>query len=160
MFFVLIKALILNTFEKKYFEPKFIKSIVKNSIGYREIGLIKIGEVDEEKVIYQKRKSLLQSFLSFFYIILGVYDNMFIKIEYQADPFYIPRQTRYYIIFYVLFYIENIIFAIILYFELNNNLRIIFFYVFTFAISVLIQILYRKIKIREKVYLYSCLFMN
>jgi hypothetical protein len=117
----------LNTFEKKYFEPKFIKSIVKNSICYREIGLIKIGEVDKEKVIYQKRKSLLQSFLSFFYIILGVYDNMFINIEYQADPSYIPRQKKNYIIFYLLFYIENIIFAIILYFGLNNNLRIIFF---------------------------------
>ena len=52
---------------------------------------------------------------------------------------------------HLLFYIENISFAIILYFGFNNNLRIIFFYVFTFPISVLIQILYRWIQTKEKV---------
>jgi hypothetical protein len=48
-------------------------------------------------------------------------------------------------------YIQNLIFAFVLYFGFNNDLRIIFFYVFTFPISVLIQILYRKIDIVEKV---------
>jgi hypothetical protein len=84
-------------------------------------------------------------------MIFGVYDNVLIIIEYHSTSFYIPRQTKNYIIFYFLFYIENIIFAICLYFGLNNNLRIILFYVFTFPISVLIQILYRLILTKEKV---------
>jgi hypothetical protein len=92
-------------------------------------------------------------------MIFGVYENMLIRmlinmlinIEYHSDHFYTPRQTKNYIIFYLLFYIENIIFAIILYFGFYNNLRIIFFYVFTFPISVLIQILYRWIPTKEKV---------
>jgi hypothetical protein len=84
-------------------------------------------------------------------MIVGVYENIFINLEYHSNTFYIPRQTKNYIIFYLLFYIENIIFAIILYFGFNNNLRIIFFYVFTLPISVLIQILYRSVPTKEKV---------
>jgi hypothetical protein len=60
-------------------------------------------------------------------MILEVYENIFINLEYHEDHFYIPRQTKNYIIFYILFYIENIIFAMILYFGYKNDLRIILF---------------------------------
>jgi hypothetical protein len=84
-------------------------------------------------------------------MIFGVYENIFINIEYHSTSFYIPRQTKEYIIFYFLLYIENIIFAMILYFKFNNDFRIIYFYVFSFPFSVLIQILYQRIQIGEKV---------
>jgi hypothetical protein len=76
-------------------------------------------------------------------MIFGVCGNIFINIEYHLDYFYTPRHLKEYTLFYLLFYIENISFAIILYFELNKSLRIILFYVFSFPISVLIQILYQ-----------------
>jgi hypothetical protein len=139
-----IKSFILNSLEYMYFEQrKFLKEFEKetnvNGIGYIEY------------LTYYKPKSLSKSILTLFNMIFGVYDNMFISIEYHLNQFYIPRQTKNYIIFYLLFYFENIFFAICLYFGFNNNLRIIFFYVFTFPISVLIQILYRLILTKEKV---------
>jgi 4-hydroxybenzoate polyprenyltransferase len=159
--FILIKSLILNSHEKKYFEQTiFIKEFEKESTDFRELYLRQGGLVAIEKLIYFKQKSVLKSILSFFYMIFGVYENIFINIEYDSDNFYIPRQTKNYIFFYVFFYIENIIFAIILYFAFNNNLRIIFFYVFTFPISVLIQILYRRVDMEEEVSFYFCIFMN
>jgi hypothetical protein len=91
---------------------------------------------------------------------MGVYEDMLVNIEYHTDHFYIPRQTKEYIIFYFLLNIENIIFAIILYFGFINNLRIIFFYVFTFPISVLIQILYRQVSLGEKVSIYLKFFIT
>ncbi len=161
IFFSLIKSLILNSHEKKYFEQtKFIKEFEKESTDFRELDLRQGGLVAIENFIYFKPKSVLKKILALFYMLFGVYDNMLINIEYHSNTFYIPRQTKEYIIFYFLFYVENIIFAIILYFGFNKNLRIILFYVFTFPISVLIQILHRRAKIGEKVILYFCLFMN
>jgi hypothetical protein len=159
--FILIKSLILNSHEKKYFEQtKFIKEFEKESTDFSELYLRQGGLVAIENLIYLKQKSILKSILSFFYMIFGVYENIFINIEYDSDNFYIPRQTKNYIFFYVFFYIENIIFVIILYFGFNDNLRIIFFYVFTFPISVLIQILYRRVDKEEEVSFYFCIFMN
>jgi hypothetical protein len=150
-----IKSMILNKFEKKYFEQKkFLKEYEKETKALRHLFSEEYGEDNIEKLTYFKQKSLLKSILTFFILIFGVYENMFINIDYHSTSFYIPRQTKNYIIFYLLFYIENIIFAISLYFVFNDNLRIIFFYVLTFPISVLIQILYQKIKIGEKVSLY------
>jgi hypothetical protein len=144
--------LILNSYEKKYFEQKkFIEEFEKETTDFRELYKRENGFVDIEKLIYFKPKSVLKTILSFFYIIFGVYENMFINIEYNSNTFYIPRQTRYYIIFYLLFHIHNIIFSIILYFGFNNNLRIILFYVCLFPVSILIQILYRKVEIGKKV---------
>ncbi len=157
---ILIKSLILNSDEKKYFEQKkFIVEFEKETTDFRKLYSTEKGFVDIEKLIYFKPKSLLKSILSFFYMIFGVYDNVLINIEYHSNTFYIPRQTKNYLAFYFLFYIENIIFAMILYFGFNNNLRIIFFYVFTFPISVLIQILYRRVIKEEEVSIILELFI-
>ncbi len=152
LFFILITSLILSKLEKNYFKQmKFFKEFEKETFAFRDLYIIENRSFDIGELINYKPKSVLKSILSFFYMIFGVYENILIDIEYHSNTFYIPRQTRYYYIFYFLFYIENIIFAIILYFGFNNNLRIIFFYVFTFPISVLIQILYRLILTKEKV---------
>ncbi len=98
-----------------------------------------------------KKNSGLKKLLTLFNMIFGVYENIFINIDYHSPNFYLPRQTKNYIIFYFLFYIENIIFSIILYYEFTNNLWILFFYVLTFPISVLIQILYRRVKLGKEV---------
>jgi hypothetical protein len=153
---ILIKSLILNSYEKKYFkQKKFVRGFEKESTDFRELYLRETGLVDIEKLIYYKPKSVLKLILSFFYMIFGVYENMLINIEYNSNTFYIPRQTKNYIIFYLLFYFENILFSLILYFGFNNNLSIIFFYVFSFQISVLIQMLYRQDKIEVSLYLYQ-----
>jgi hypothetical protein len=154
--FVLIKSLILNTFEKKYFEKKkFVEEFEKETTDFRELYKRENGFVDIEKLIYYKPKSVLKSILSFLHMIFGVYDNVLINIEYHSNTFYIPRQTKHYIIFYLLFYIQNIIFSLILYFGFNNNLEIIIFCVFTFPISVFIQILYRNNNTEVSFYLYQ-----
>jgi hypothetical protein len=147
-----IKSFILSKLEKKYFEQKkFLKEFEKETNAARLLFSKEYGRDDIENIIYYKPKSLSKSILTLFNMIFGVYENMLINIEYNSNIFYIPRQTKNYIIFCLLFYIENIIFAIILYFGFNNNLRIILFYVFIFPISVLIQILYRLILKKEKV---------
>ncbi len=147
-----IKSFILSKLEKKYFEQgKFLKEFEKETNAATLLFSKEYGRDDIEYLIYFEQKSLFKSILTLFNMIVGVYDNMFINIVYHSTSFYIPRQTKNYIIFYFLFYIENIIFAIILYFGFNSNLRIIFFYVFIFPISVLIQILYRLILKKEKV---------
>jgi hypothetical protein len=149
IFFIFITSLILNKFEKNYFkQKKFIEEFKDETNDCRALYSEKYaknfnGRDTFENFIYFKPKSVLKTILALFYMIFGVYDNMLINIEYHSNTFYIPRQTKNYIIFYHLFYIENISFAIILYFGFKNNLRIILFYVFTFPISVLIQILYR-----------------
>jgi hypothetical protein len=149
---ILIKSLILNINEKIYFkQQKFKIEFVKETTDFRDLYLEKNGIVDIEKIIYYKPKSVLKKVFAIFYMIFGVYDNMLIDIEYHSNTFYIRRQTKNYIIFYFLFYIENIIFSIILYFEFTNNLWILFFYVFIFPISVLIQILYRRVKLGKEV---------
>jgi hypothetical protein len=136
-----IKSFILNSLEYMYFEQKkFLKEFEKETNAARLIYTEDFGQDKVENLIYFEQKSLFKLILTLFYMIFGVYDNMLINIEYHSNTFYIPRQTKEYIIFYFLFYIENIIFAICLYFGFNNNLRIILFYVFTFPISVLIQI--------------------
>ncbi len=153
--FIFIKSMILNTLEKNYFkQKKFLKEFGKEINSFRDLICKEYGEDNFEKLIYYKQKSLLKSILTFFIMLFGVYENMLISIEYHSTSFYIPRQTKNYIIFYLLFYIENIIFAIILYFGFYNNFRIIFFYVFTFPISVLIQILYRRVDKEEEVSFY------
>jgi hypothetical protein len=153
-----IKSFILNSLEKKYFEQmKFLKEFEKETNAARPFYTEDYGHGKIEYLTYYKPKSLIKSILTLFNMIFGLYENIFINLEYHEDHFYIPRQTKNYIIFYFLFYIENIIFAIILYFGFNNNLRIIFFYVFTFPISVLIQILYRSVPTKEKV---SLLVLN
>jgi hypothetical protein len=158
---ILIKSLILNILEKKYYkQKKFIQEFEIDTTIFRGLYLNKKNNVDIEKLIYFKPKSVLKLILSFFYMIFGVYDNVLINIEYHSNTFYIPRQTKNYIIFYFLFYIENIICAIILYFRFNSNLRIILFYVISFPISVLIQILHRRAEIGENVSLYYRLVMN
>jgi hypothetical protein len=81
----------------------------------------------------------------------GVYENIFINIEYHSDFFYIPRHTKNYLMYYFLFYANNIEFSIALYFESSNNLRILLFFVLTFPISVLTQILYQRVKLKEEV---------
>jgi hypothetical protein len=161
MALIIIFSFILYSYEKKYFaQKKFVEEFEIETTDFRKLYKRENGLVDIEKLIYFKPKSVLKSILSFFYMIFGVYDNVLINIEYNSNTFYIPRQTRYYYIFYFLFYIENIIFAIILYFGFNNNLRIILFYVFSFPISVLIQILYRRVNKEEEVSFYFCIFMN
>jgi hypothetical protein len=159
---ILIKSLVLNYYEKKYFkQKKYEKEFEKETTDFRDLYFRENAYLfDIENLNFYKPKSVLKKVLALFYMIFGVYDNMFIYMEYHSDIFYIPRQTKNYIIFYLLFYIENLLFAIILYFGFNNNLRIIFFYVFTFPISVLIQILYRQVSLEEKVSLYLFLFMN
>jgi hypothetical protein len=148
-----IKSFILSKLEFMYFEQKkFLKEFENETNVVRHL-YIKMygGQGIIEYLTYYKQKSLIKSIFTLFNMIVGVYENMLINIEYHSRSFYIPRQTKNYIIFYFLFYIENIIFAIILYFKFNNNLRIIFFYVYTFLISVLIQILYRWVPTIEKV---------
>ncbi len=138
--------------EKKYFEQKkFLKEFKKETNAARLIFSKEYGQNKIEYLIYYKQKSLFKSILTLFSMIFGLYENMLISIEYHSTFFYIARQTKNYIIFYLLFYFENILFSLISYFGFNNNLRIIFFYVFTFPISVLIQILYRWIQTKEKV---------
>jgi hypothetical protein len=135
--FVFIKSFILSKLEKKYFEQKkFMEETEKLSTNFKEL--------------YLRPKSLMKSVLSFFNMNFGGYDNVLINIEYHSNTCNIQIYSKYYIIFYFLFYIENIIFAIILYIGTNNNLRIILFYVFTFPIAILIQILYRMVKTKEK----------
>jgi hypothetical protein len=147
-----IKSFILSKLEKKYFkQKKFLKEFEKETNAATLLFTEVYGQNKIEYLIYYKPKSLFKSILTLFNMIFGLYDNMLIHIEYHSGHFYIPRQTKNYIIFYLLFYIENIIFAIILYFGFINNSRIIFFYVFTFQISVLIQILYRSVSTKEKV---------
>ncbi len=149
IFFIFITSLILNKFEKNYFkQKKFIEEFKDETNDCRALYSEKYaknfnGRDTIENFIYFKPKSVLKTILALFYMIFGVHDNMLFNIKYHSNTFYIPRQTKNYIIFYLLFNIENISFAIILYFGFNNNLRIILFYVFTFPISVLIQILYR-----------------
>jgi hypothetical protein len=153
-----IKSFILSKLEKKYFEQKkFLKEFENETNAVRHLCTEEYGRDDIEYLTYYKQKSLIKSILTLFNMIFGLYENIFINLEYHSNTFYIPRQTKNYIVFYFLFYIENIIFAIILYFGFNNNLRIIFFYVFTFPISVLIQILYRSVPTKEKV---SLLVLN
>ncbi len=147
-----IKSFILSKLEKKYFEQKkFLKEFEKETNAARHLSTEEFGRDDIKCLTYYKKKSLIKSILTLFNMIFGLYDNIHINSEYNSDIFYIPRQTKNYVIFYLLFNIKNIIFAIILYFGFNNNLRTIFFYVFTFPISVLIQILYRWIPTKEKV---------
>jgi hypothetical protein len=156
----LFKSLILNILEKNYFEEKkFTEEFERKTSVFRKLYSTKNGSVDIEKLIYYKPKSVFKTILSFFYMIFGVYENIFINIEYHSNTFYIPRQTMYYLIFYILFYIQNLIFAFVLYFGFNNNSRIKLFYVFTFAIPILIQILYRKIDIVEKVNFYAYFYL-
>jgi hypothetical protein len=152
---IFIKSMILDTSEEKYFEQKkFEVEFEKKKVKFKYLSDEEYGPDYFENFDYYKKNSGVKKILTFFNIIFGVYGNIFINIEYHLDHFYIPRQTKNYIIFYVLFNIENIIFAIILYFGFNNNCGVIFFYVFTFPISVLIQILY-KIWVRiEKVSFY------
>jgi hypothetical protein len=147
-----IKSFILNKLEKKYFkQDKFLKEFEKETNAARHLFTEESALDDIENLIYFKPNSLFKSILTFFSMIFGVYENMFINIEYHSIIFYIPRQTKYYYIFYLMFYIENIIFAFILYFGFNYNCSVIFFYVFTFQISVLIQIFYRWVPTEEKV---------
>ena len=144
--------MILNLLEKKYFKKKkFIQEFEKETENCRHHYKEEYGLEDIEYFEYYKAKSKLKLLLRIFYAIFGVYENIFINIDYRSSYFYLPRQTKNYITFYFLFYIQNIIFAIILYFGFNYDIRIILFYVFTFPISVLIQILYRRVKIEEKV---------
>jgi hypothetical protein len=150
LLFILIISSILNKLEKKYYEQKkFMVEFEKEKNNCRQLSNEEYGQDIIQIFIYFKYKSI--SKLTFFYLILGVYKNIFINIECHSGYFYHPRHTKNYIIFYFLFYIQNIIFAIILYFRFNNNLRIILFYVLTFPISVLIQILYRRVRIEKKV---------
>jgi hypothetical protein len=147
-----IKSFILSKLEKKYFEQnKFLKEFEKEANAATLLFSKEYGRDVIEYLIYYKQKSLFKSILTLFNMIVGVYENIFINLEYHSNTFYIPRQTKEYIIFYLLFYIENIIFAIILYFGFNNNCGVIFFYVFTFQISVLIQLLYRRVTEGEEV---------
>ncbi len=147
-----IKSFILHSLEYMYFkQKKFLKEFEKETNAARPLFTEINGRDVIENVTYYNQKSLFKSILTLFNMIVGAYENIFINLEYHSNTFYIPRQTKNYIIFYFLFYIENIIFAIILYFGFYNNLRIILFYVFTFPISVLIQILYRLIQTKEKV---------
>jgi hypothetical protein len=137
--FILIKLVVLSMLEKKYFEKtKFIKEFQKETAAFENLCNVNI-----ENFIYYKPKSKLRLVLTVFYMIFGVYENIFINIEHHSDIFYIPRHTNNYIIYYTLFYIQNIIFSIILYFGFNNNIITIVFYDLTFPVSVLIQILYR-----------------
>jgi hypothetical protein len=130
---------VLSMLEKKYFEKtKFIKEFQKETAAFENLCNVNI-----ENFIYYKPKSKLRLVLTVFYMIFGVYENIFINIEHHSDIFYIPRHTNNYIIYYTLFYIQNIIFSIILYFGFNNNIITIVFYDLTFPVSVLIQILYR-----------------
>jgi hypothetical protein len=158
---IFISSLILNRFEKNYFEQK--KYITEFKLERKKIKTLSERQYKQNIIgsfIYYKPKSVLKKIISVFNMIIGVYDNILIDIEYHSNTFYIPRQTKNYIIFYLLFYIENIIFAIILYFGYKNDLRIILFYVITFLISVAIQILYRKDKIEEKVSFYFYLLQK
>ncbi len=152
---IFIKSMIWDTLEEKYFDQKkFEAEFEKEKEKFKKLSDDEYGPDYFENFYYYKKNSGVKKILTFFNMIFGVYGNIFINIEYHLDHFYIPRQTKNYIIFYVLFNIENIIFAIILYFGFNNNCGVIFFYVFTFPISVLIQILY-KIWVRiEKVSFY------
>jgi hypothetical protein len=145
--FILIKLVVLSMLEKKYFEKtKFIKEFQKETAAFENLCNVNI-----ENFIYYKPKSKLRLVLTVFYMIFGVYENIFINIEHHSDIFYIPRHTKNYIMYYFLSYTHNIIFSIALYFESSNNLRILLFFVLTFPISMLIQILYRWVKIKEKV---------
>ena len=134
--FNLIISVVLSKLEKNYFEQrKFLKEFEKEKDDFKKLHRQQY-KVDEpvENFIYFRTKSTLKKFLTLFYSILGVYENLFINIEYHQDHFYIPRQTKNYLIFYFLFYIQNITFAIILYFLFNNDLRILLFYAFPFLV--------------------------
>jgi hypothetical protein len=105
-----IKSFILNSLEKKYFkQKKFLKEFEKETNAFRHISTEEYGIDEIEYLTYYKQKSLIKSILTLFNMIVGVYENIFINIEYHSIFFYIPRQTKNYIIFYFLFYIENII---------------------------------------------------
>jgi hypothetical protein len=150
--FILIKLVVLSRLEEKYFKKiKFINEFQKETKEFRDLYKISFNSTKIENLIYYKSKSIMKSILTFFYMIFGVYENIFINIEYHSDIFYIPRHTKNYIMYYFLSYTHNIIFSIALYFESSNNLRILLFFVLTFPISMLIQILYRWVKIKEKV---------
>jgi hypothetical protein len=143
---------VLSRLEEKYFKKiKFINEFQKETKEFRDLYKISFNSTKIENLIYYKSKSIMKSILTFFYMIFGVYENIFINIEYHSDIFYIPRHTKNYIMYYFLSYTHNIIFSIALYFESSNNLRILLFFVLTFPISMLIQILYRWVKIKEKV---------
>jgi hypothetical protein len=104
-----IKSFILSKLEKKYFkQKKFLKEFEKETNAARSIYTKDYGQDEIENIIYYKPKSLFKSILTLFNMIVGVYDNMLINIEYHSNTFYIPRHTKNYIVFYLLFYIENI----------------------------------------------------
>ncbi len=159
IFFILLKSLILSKFEKKYFEQKKYKKEFEKDKQYSD--LLSHREYDQntiQNMIYFKPKSVLKSILAVLNMIIGVYDNILIDIEYHSNAFFIPRQTKNYLIFYLLFYIENVLLATYIYYGFNNNdLSFIFFCVFSFPISVLIQILNRRAEKGEKV---SFLFLS